>query len=184
MTPASTSTESRVNMSAGKYLTFKLGPESYGIGILKVQEIIGMMAVTRMPRTPAYVRGVVNLRGKVIPVLDLRLKFGMETRQDTERTCIIVVQLQSSGSMITMGIIVDEVSEVLDVAAEQIEPPPTFGVSVDVSFILGMGKVGQKVVLLLDADRILMRQELEEIGSGSADEAVAVTEAVAPGEAA
>jgi purine-binding chemotaxis protein CheW len=140
-----------------------------------------MMAVTRMPRTPSYVRGVVNLRGKVIPVLDLRLKFGMETRQDTDRTCIIVVQLQSSGSVVTMGIIVDEVSEVLDVTAEQIEPPPTFGVSVDVSFILGMGKVGQKVVLLLDADRILMRQELEEIGSGSAAEAVTAGETVAAG---
>ncbi len=153
-------------MSAGKYLTFKLGPEAYGIGILKVQEIIGMLAVTRMPRTPAYVRGVVNLRGKVIPVLDLRLKFGMEGRQDTDRTCIIVVQLQSAGSIVTMGIIVDEVSEVLDVTAEQIEPPPSFGMAVDVSFISGMGKVGQKVVLLLDADRILMRQELEAIGSG------------------
>ena len=155
-------------MSAGKYLTFKLGPEDFGIGILKVQEIIGMLAVTRMPRTPAYVRGVVNLRGKVIPVLDLRLKFGMETREDTERTCIIVVQLQSSGAEITMGIIVDEVSEVLDVAATQIEPPPSFGSSVDVSFIMGMGKVGQKVVQLLDADRILMRQELEAIGTGAA----------------
>jgi purine-binding chemotaxis protein CheW len=155
-------------MSAGKYLTFKLGPEDFGIGILKVQEIIGMLAVTRMPRTPAYVRGVVNLRGKVIPVLDLRLKFGMDTREDTERTCIIVVQLQSSGSEITMGIIVDEVSEVLDVAASQIEPPPSFGSSVDVSFIMGMGKVGQKVVQLLDADRILMRQELEAIGTGAA----------------
>lgn len=155
-------------MSAGKYLTFKLGPEDFGIGILKVQEIIGMMAVTRMPRTPAYVRGVVNLRGKVIPVLDLRLKFGMDTREDTERTCIIVVQLQSSGSEITMGIIVDEVSEVLDVTAAQIEPPPSFGSAVDVSFIMGMGKVGQKVVQLLDADRILMRQELEAIGTGAA----------------
>ncbi|HKP98471.1 MAG TPA: chemotaxis protein CheW [Fibrobacteria bacterium] len=153
-------------MSAGKYLTFKLGPESYGIGILKVQEIIGMMTVTRMPRTPTYVRGVVNLRGKVIPVLDLRLKFGMETRQDTDRTCIIVVQLKSADTLITMGIIVDEVSEVLDVAAGQIEPPPSFGMAVDVSFLMGMGKVGRKVVLLLDADRILMRRELEAIGTG------------------
>lgn len=157
--------ESSNNMSAGKYLTFKLGPEDFGIGILKVQEIIGMLAVTRMPRTPAYVRGVVNLRGKVIPVLDLRLKFGMDTRQDTDRTCIIVVQLQSGESTVTMGLIVDEVSEVLDVSAAQIEPPPSFGSSVDVSFIMGMGKVGQKVVQLLDADRILMRQELEAIGT-------------------
>jgi purine-binding chemotaxis protein CheW len=166
MSPIATPNESSAKMSAGKYLTFKLGPESYGIGILKVQEIIGMLAVTRMPRTPTYVRGVVNLRGKVIPVLDLRLKFGMEGRQDTDRTCIIVVQLQSAGSVITMGIIVDEVSEVLDVVASQIEPPPSFGMAVDVSFLMGMGKVGQKVVLLLDADRILMRQELEAIGSG------------------
>ncbi|MDB5103454.1 MAG: cheW3 [Fibrobacteres bacterium] len=158
-------------MSAGKYLTFKLGPEDFGIGILKVQEIIGMLAVTRMPRTPAYVRGVVNLRGKVIPVLDLRLKFGMEARPDTDRTCIIVVQLQSGDSVITMGIIVDEVSEVLDVASAQIEPPPSFGSAVDVSFIMGMGKVGNKVVQLLDADRILMRQELEAIGSAESAEA-------------
>jgi purine-binding chemotaxis protein CheW len=166
-----TPNESGNPMSAGKYLTFKLGPEDFGIGILKVQEIIGMLAVTRMPRTPAYVRGVVNLRGKVIPVLDLRLKFGMDTRQDTERTCIIVVQLQSGEATVTMGLIVDEVSEVLDVAAAQIEPPPSFGSSVDVSFIMGMGKVGQKVVQLLDADRILMRQELEAIGTAEAAEA-------------
>jgi purine-binding chemotaxis protein CheW len=165
---STTPNESSNKMSAGKYLTFKLGPEDFGIGILKVQEIIGMLAVTRMPRTPAYVRGVVNLRGKVIPVLDLRLKFGMDTRQDTDRTCIIVVQLQSGEATVTMGLIVDEVSEVLDVAATQIEPPPSFGASVDVSFIMGMGKVGQKVVQLLDADRILMRQELEAIGTAEA----------------
>ena len=171
MSQSATPNESSTIMSAGKYLTFKLGPESYGIGILKVQEIIGMMAVTRMPRTPGYVRGVVNLRGKVIPVLDLRLKFGMETREDTDRTCIIVVQLRSGDSVITMGIIVDEVSEVLDVKAEQIEPPPSFGMAVDVSFIMGMGKVGQKVVLLLDADRILMQRELETIGGAEGEAA-------------
>jgi purine-binding chemotaxis protein CheW len=134
-----------------------------------------MLAVTRMPRTPPYVRGVVNLRGKVIPVLDLRLKFGMETRQDTERTCIIVVQLHSGEATVTMGIIVDEVSEVLDVAAAQIEPPPSFGTAVDVSFIMGMGKVGNKVVQLLDADRILMRQELEAIGTADTASAGAHT---------
>jgi purine-binding chemotaxis protein CheW len=165
MTISSTQNESSKTMSAGKYLTFKLGPEAFGIGILKVQEIIGMLAVTRMPRTPTYVRGVVNLRGKVIPVLDLRLKFGMDTRQDTERTCIIVVQLLSGEAKVTMGLIVDEVSEVLDVTAAQIEPPPNFGSTLDVSFIMGMGKVGQKVVQLLDADRILMHQEFEAIGT-------------------
>lgn len=152
-------------MSAGKYLTFQLDKEVYGIGILKVQEIVGMMPVARMPRTPSFVRGLVNLRGKVIPVFDLRLKFGLDGRADTERTCIIVVQLslgQGNGE-VTLGIIVDEVAEVIDVPASQIEPPPAFGAIVDVSFLLGVGKIGQKVVMLLDADRIMPREELEAV---------------------
>jgi purine-binding chemotaxis protein CheW len=150
-------------MSAGKYLTFQLDKEVYGIGILKVQEIVGMMPVARMPRMPAFVRGLVNLRGKVIPVFDLRLKFGLDGRADTERTCIIVVQLslgQGSGD-VTLGVIVDEVAEVVDVSENQIEPAPGFGAVVDVSFLLGVGKIGQKVVMLLDADRILPREDLE-----------------------
>jgi purine-binding chemotaxis protein CheW len=152
-------------MAAGKYLTFQLGKESYGIGILKVQEIVGVMPVTRMPRMPGFVRGLVNLRGKVIPVFDLRLKFGLEGREDTERTCIIVVRLSlgadaSGEEAVTLGIIVDEVNEVVDVPGSQIEPAPAFGTLVDVSFLLGVGKVGTKVVMLLDADRILPREEL------------------------
>ena len=156
-------------MSAGKYLTFQLGREAYGIGILKVQEIVGVMAVTRMPKMPDFVRGLVNLRGKVIPVFDLRLKFGLEKKEDTERTCIIVVRLNlgphrdQGDSEVTLGIIVDEVSEVVDVPASQIEPAPAFGSVVDVSFLLGLGKVGSKVVMLLDADRILPREELESV---------------------
>ena len=147
---------------AGKYLTFQLGPEVYGLEILKVQEIIGMMRVTRVPRTPEFVRGVVNLRGKVIPVVDLRLKFHLDQREDTEKTCIIVVQVGvDDGNRITMGIIVDEVSEVLDVAGEQIEEAPEFGATVDTTFILGMGKVGDKVVLLLDVDKVLSGQEVQ-----------------------
>jgi purine-binding chemotaxis protein CheW len=161
-------------MSAGKYLTFQLDKESYGIGILKVQEIVGMMPVTRMPRLPAFVRGLVNLRGKVIPVFDLRLKFGLEGRGDTDRTCIIVVQLSlgPGTSEVTLGIIVDEVAEVVDVPASQIEPPPSFGAVVESSFLLGVGKLGQKVVMLLDADRILPREELE-AAARRMDEAVA-----------
>jgi purine-binding chemotaxis protein CheW len=152
-------------MAAGKYLTFQLGKESYGIGILKVQEIVGVMPVTRMPKMPGFVRGLVNLRGKVIPVFDLRLKFGLESREDTERTCIIVVRLslgavESGEEAVTLGIIVDEVNEVVDVPGNQIEPAPAFGTLVDVSFLLGVGKVGNKVVMLLDADRILPREEL------------------------
>lgn len=140
---------------AGKYLTFHLAAEEYGVEILKVQEIIGMMNITRVPRAPEYVRGVINLRGKVIPVVELRSKFNMETVEYTSRTCIIVVQVDLSGSSIVMGIIVDEVSEVVDVRAEQIDPPPSFGTVVDNDFILGMGKVADKVLILLDIDKVL-----------------------------
>jgi len=140
---------------AGKCLTFKLGDEEYGLPILKVQEIIGMMKVTRVPRTPGFVRGVINLRGKVIPVIDLRRKFQMERREDTDKTCIIVVQIGFEAKTATMGMIVDEVSEVRDIGAEQIEPPPAFGAAVDTEFIWGMGKIDHKVVTLLDVDKTL-----------------------------
>ncbi len=148
---------------AGKYLTFKLGAEEYGLEILKVQEIIKMMDITHVPRTPAFVRGVINLRGKVIPVVDLRLKFGMESRETTDKTCVIVVQMAhagAAGGSVTMGTIVDEVSEVLDIAGEQLEPAPEFGTTVDTDFILGMGKVAKKVVMLLDIDKVLSSGEL------------------------
>lgn len=144
---------------AGKHLTFQLDEEIHGIGILKVQEIIGMMTVTRVPRTPEFVRGVINLRGKVIPVIDLRLKFGLESKEDTERTCIIVLQVEREGVQVVMGVLVDEVSEVLEVAAEAIEPPPSFGTNLDADFLLGMGKIGDKVVMLLDVDKILSSSE-------------------------
>ena len=144
---------------AGKYLTFQLGGEVYGLEILKVQEIIGMMNVTRVPRTPDFVRGVINLRGKIIPVVDLRMKFDLERPPDTEKTCIVVVQVVRGEQEITMGVIVDEVSEVLDVAADQIEPPPSFGPAVRTDFILAMGKIGRKVVMLLDVDRVLSSGE-------------------------
>ena len=140
---------------AGKYLTFGLAQEEYGLEILKVQEIIKMMDITRIPRAPDYVRGVINLRGKVIPVVDLRLKFGMEAKETTDKTCVIVLQIQKNDHSVTMGIIVDEVSEVLDVAEGQIEPTPEFGGDATADFILGVGKVGRKVIMLLDSDRML-----------------------------
>jgi purine-binding chemotaxis protein CheW len=155
---------------AGKYLTFQLGKEIYGIEILKVQEIIGMMPVTHVPKTPAFVRGVINLRGKVIPVVELRRKFGMETREDTERTCIVVVQVSWNAGSVTMGLLVDEVSEVQNVTGDQIEAPPSFGASVDTDFILGMGKVGQKVVMLLDVDRVLASEDIAAVQESSAKE--------------
>jgi purine-binding chemotaxis protein CheW len=145
---------------AGKYLTFALGGEVYGLEILKVQEIIGIMKVTSVPKTPAYVRGVINLRGQVIPVVDLRLKFGIASIEDTEKTCIIVVQVDCSDDIVTMGILVDEVSEVMDIDGEKIEASPSFGASVDTDFILGMGKIGKNVVMLLDIQRVLGGGEL------------------------
>jgi purine-binding chemotaxis protein CheW len=154
---------------AGKYLTFKLDVEEFGIEILKVQEIIKMMNITRVPRTPAFVRGVINLRGKVIPVIDLRLKFDMDRKDETEKTCIIVVTVQRAAGSVVMGVIVDEVSEVLDVAGDSIEPSPEFGGSVDTAFILGMGKVGERVVTLMDVDKVLSGGEMEQMSAVNLD---------------
>ena len=151
----------------GKYLTFKIGAEEYGVEILKVQEIIKMMDVTKVPRVPSFVRGVINLRGKVIPVIDLRLKFEMDYKETTDKTCVIVTQVKHGESAITMGTIVDEVSEVLDIASEQIEPAPDFGTEVDTAFILGMGKVGKMVIMLLDIDKVLSTAELAELKQAS-----------------
>jgi len=150
-----------------KFLTFLMANEKYGLEILKVREIIGMMDVTPVPTTPAFVRGVINLRGKVIPVVDLRLKFRMEAKEDTPRTCIIVVQLARAAQEMIMGIIVDEVSEVLDIDQDQIEPPPSFGADIRTDFILGMGKVDQKVMTLLDIDRVLTEQEIALVESSA-----------------
>ncbi len=148
---------------AGKYLTFKLAAEDYGLEILKVQEIIKMMDITKVPRTPRFVRGVVNLRGKVIPVIDLRLKFGMSETETTDKTCVIVVQVARSADIVIMGIIVDEVSEVLDIVGEDIEPSPSFGTTVDTRFILGMAKTKGSVKILLDIDKVLSGDELEAV---------------------
>jgi purine-binding chemotaxis protein CheW len=152
---------------AGKYLTFKLADEEYGLEILKVQEIIQMQAVTKVPRTPDYVRGVINLRGKVIPVIELRKKFNLQTFEDTEKTCIIVVQIHSLTSTIVMGIIIDEVKEVLNIKSENIEETPAFGATIETDFILGMGKIGNSVKILLDIDKILSSEELSTLKKSS-----------------
>lgn len=153
------------DVRAGKYLTFFLRNEIYGLQILKVQEIIGLMEITRVPRTPNYMRGVINLRGKVIPVVDLRVKFSMGPQPDTEKNCIIVVQVPREGgaSPVIMGILVDEVAEVLDIAAAQIEDTPSFGSELNTEFILGVGKVGQKVVMMLDVDQVLTANEMRAV---------------------
>jgi purine-binding chemotaxis protein CheW len=139
----------------GKYLTFSLAKEEYGIGILKVKEIIGMMPITTVPRTPGFLKGVINLRGKVIPVVDLRLKFDLEEIGYTERTCIIVVEIIAGRSSILMGIVVDSVSEVLNVKASDLEETPAFGSKLDTDYILGMAKISGGVKILLDINKVL-----------------------------
>ncbi len=145
----------------GKYLTFALGPEEYGLEILKVREIMGIMEITAVPQTPAHVRGVINLRGKVIPVIDLRAKFGMETMETTDQTCIIVVEITQQGQGFNTGIVVDRVQEVLDIAGDDIEDTPQFGSDVQTDFILGMGKIGDSVKILLDINKVLASDDLK-----------------------
>lgn len=147
----------------GKYLTFALGPEEYGLEILKVREIIGFMDITAVPRTPSHIRGVINLRGQVISVTDLRRRFGMSAVEKTEQTCIIVVEISSQGRRMSMGIVVDRVSEVLNIPSQNIEDAPSFGANIDTSFILGMGKIGQSVKMLLDIDKVLSATEIQEL---------------------
>jgi len=144
----------------GKYLTFRLAKEEYGVEILKVREIIGAQNITAVPQMPAFAKGVINLRGKVIPVMDLRLKFGLEEAKHTEQTCIVVVDIGKE-----IGVIVDTVSEVLDIKGENIDPPPAISESVDLSFISGMGKVGDAVKILLDINKVLTCDELTTIAN-------------------
>lgn len=152
--------EKPVDLS-GKYLTFTLGNEQYGIRIMKIKEIIGIMPITFVPQTPAQVKGVINLRGKVIPVVDLRLAFGLEPKDYIDRTCIIVVEVAAEAGVIQIGIVVDTVSEVMNLRNEDIEPPPAFGNSLKTEYILGMAKGGDGVKILLDIDRVLTKDTSE-----------------------
>ena len=150
-------------MNTQKFLTFRLAMEEYGIEILKVREIIGLMKITSVPRTPEYIRGVINLRGKVIPVMNLRVKFKMESVEDTDESCIIVVDVRRKDHSVQMGILVDSVSEVLDINENEIEDAPEFGTQVDTDFINGMGKSKDKVIILLDINRVLSAEDIEMI---------------------
>jgi purine-binding chemotaxis protein CheW len=154
---------------AGKYMTFKLAEEAYGLEILKVREIIGLMDITRVPRSADFIRGVINLRGKVIPVIDLRLKFGMAATEASDQTVIIVVQHPFRGRLLTMGLLVDEVVEVLDIPAARIEPPPQLGeAAAEAQFILGVGKAGERVIFLLDIGKVLGREDAAAVASAAA----------------
>jgi len=149
----------------GKYLTFSLAEEEYGISILKVKEIIGMMPITSVPQTPEFVKGVINLRGKVIPVVDLRRKFNMKAMDYTDRTCIVVVETTGDAASVMMGIVVDSVSEVLNIKSSDVEDTPTFGVKLNTQYILGMAKINNAIKILLDIDLVLSKEELESLAA-------------------
>ncbi len=152
--------------ASGKYLTFTLGNESYGIVVLKVREIIRVPDITSVPQMPEYVKGVINLRGKVIPVADLRIKFQLHNIKDTERTCVVVVQVQlASGAQPLIGLIVDAVEEVVNIPSSDIEPTPDFGSNLDTHYILGMAKVKGTVKTLLDLDRVVSAESLTVAGN-------------------
>ncbi|MBF0227223.1 MAG: purine-binding chemotaxis protein CheW [Desulfobacterales bacterium] len=150
-----------VNRREGKYLMFSLGKEEYGIVILKIKEIIGMMPVTSVPQTPSFVKGVINLRGKVIPIIDLRLRFNMDSEEYNDRTCIIVVEIAHNSVNIIMGVVVDSVSEVATIKEEDIENTPAFGTKLKTDYILGMAKLEGRVKILLDIDKVLSKEEME-----------------------
>ena len=156
---------SGLDTRAGKYLTFMVGKEEFGVAVLKVREIMGMQDVTSLPLTPSFLKGVLNLRGKVTPVIDLRLKFGLPGIDTTERTCIVVVQVQGESTTIVIGIVVDEVSEVLTMASGDIEDTPDFGADVATDYILGIARIKGKVKILLDIDRVLSSQDLRGLSS-------------------
>lgn len=155
----------KTDARAGKYLTFQLGVEEFGIHVLKVREIMGVQDITAVPQTPAYVKGVINLRGKVVPVMDLRLKLGLPEQPYHQRTCIIVVEIQGESGPLLTGAIVDCVSEVLNLAGAEIEDTPDFGSDFTAPFILGMAKVKGNVKILLDIDRVLKTQGVEGPGA-------------------
>jgi len=156
-----------MTIKTGKYLTFSLESEEYGIGILKVKEIIGMLPITSVPRTPEFVKGVINLRGKVIPVIDLRSKFDMKSISYNDRTCIIVVEIDAAESTVLIGIVVDTVSEVLNIKEDEIEETPAFGTKLDTRYILGMAKQDGGVKILLNIDKVLSSDEMDAIQNAS-----------------
>jgi purine-binding chemotaxis protein CheW len=153
--------------NTGKYLIFNLADESYGISIQNVKEIIGMMSITSIPRTGEWIKGVINLRGKIIPIIDLRIKFSMEPLPYSDRTCIIIVETGAGNGTAQTGIVVDGVSEVLYIKDERIEPPPSFGTRINTDTILGMAKMENKVRILLNIDQVLGDREIRDLGNAA-----------------
>ena len=150
----------QTNAANIQYVTFSLGEELFGVEVSRTREILSLTPVTKVPQTPDYLIGVINLRGQVVPVVDMRLKLGLTAGQDTEDTCIIVVEVQVDGEPIIVGALADAVREVLDIRSDQIEPPPRLGTRLNTEFINGMGKVDEEFMILLDIDRIFNSEEL------------------------
>jgi purine-binding chemotaxis protein CheW len=176
-----------------QYLSFSLRGTEYAVGILKVKEILQYEATTRVPSTPRSVRGVINLRGQVVPVVDLAAKFGLGETEPSRLTCILIVEALLDGAPAVVGVMADSVQEVVELGAEDVEPTPAFGTQVKVDFLLGVGKIGKRFVLLLDLDRVISADEREfarEVASGAvapddaADAADPADGAVAPAEGA
>ncbi len=149
---------------AGKYLTVAIDNEVYGIAVLKVREIIRLQKITPVPQVPEFVKGVINLRGRVIPIIDLRVRFGMKA-EVTERTCIVVVQVAAGDRSIQMGAIVDSVEEVANLSNDQIEPTPDFGVRIDTAYLLGMAKTNGRVLMLLEIDRVITAEAMQAVSA-------------------
>ena len=154
-----------INHLVGKYLTFELKTEMYGLDVMQIMQIIGIPEITPIPRTPEFVKGVINLRGKIIPVIDLRIRFALDQEDYTEETAIIIVEVNEEAGKINIGMIVDKVADVLDIGSEEIERTPSFGVNVESDFILGMAKVKSKIVTLLNISQILTSEEFVELKS-------------------
>jgi purine-binding chemotaxis protein CheW len=182
-TTAGTALDAR-GANENKFLSFCLGNEQYGVEILRVREIIGLLSITPLPQTPTYVKGVMNLRGRIIPVIDLRLRFGLSAAEATKETCIIVLEsTDAEGAQTVMGAIVDSVREVQDIPRSAIEPPPEFGCEIPLKYILGMGKVKEKekdkerdkVVVLLDIAEVIGTRERAQIAGAIKDAGTAGT---------
>jgi purine-binding chemotaxis protein CheW len=146
-----------------QYLTFKLADEIFAFDVAKVREILELISITKVPQTPDFMRGVINLRGSVVPVIDLRLNFGMQSKENTVNTCIIVVEVNLDGETIVLGVLADSVQEVVEMEPDHIEPPPQLGTKLNTKFIKGMGKVGNNFVMILEIDKVFSANEMSEL---------------------
>lgn len=150
-------------IETNQYLTFKLQDEVFGLAIGKVREVLDFTTITKVPRTPDYMRGVINLRGSVVPVVDLHLKFGLEQTEKTVNTCIIIVEIDMDGEITVVGALADSVQEVVDLEPEQIEPAPKIGTKLNTAFIKGMGKREEEFIILLDIDKVFSSDEISQV---------------------